>query len=462
MGKKHGIPSFVPKWAIELDCAQCHTTRPACRSRETPGTLIHKFSATYVEFTHKVITRMTRLAGLHFKRTDFACALAFLAYSSSAIMTPMCLLKLMEELDFSLSEGGVIEVVRVVLLLVILVAGGIAAARWGKPVVMLWGSLFLAAGMFSYAIAPAYGVVLAAMALVGIGGGVIEGLVNPMVQDAHPDDSGRYLNIVNAFWSVGILTSVLITGILLTRGVSWRTLIACSGLLGVLSGVIFFRLMRTHRRNATGRSTASVSEVRESWGHIRTVLVEKRFWVFAAAMFFGAGAEGAFTFWSASYIQIYYETLPNAAGYGTAIFAGGMIAGRMLSGKYVHQNGLRRLILFSAIIGIVISGLVYVVGGVGGFYVVLFCAGLSVACFWPSIQSYTADCLDVDTTMLFILLSCGGVPGFGFASWLMGIIGDSSGIRASFTVIPIFLFILACIIWIDHVIHRKSGKPIAT
>ena len=400
---------------------------------------------------------MIRVAGLHFKRTDSACALAFLAYSSSAIMTPMCLLKLMEELDFTLSEGGVIEVVRVVLLLVILVAGGIATARWGKPLVMLWGSLFMAAGMFTYAIAPAYGVVLTAMALVGIGGGVIEGLVNPMVQDAHPDDSGRYLNIVNAFWSVGILASVLITGILLTRDVSWRILIACSGFLGVLSGTVFFRLVQRHRRESVNESAASEEEVRESWPHIRAVLTEKRFWVFAAAMFFGAGAEGAFTFWSASYIQLYYGALPKAAGYGTAIFAGGMIAGRMLSGKYVHQKGLRRLILVSAIVGIAVSALVYAVGSVGGFYIVLFCAGLSVACFWPSIQSYAADCLHVDTTMLFILLSCGGVPGFGLASWLMGLIGDSAGIRVSFSVIPVFLFVLVCIIWIDHAIHGKNA-----
>ena len=91
---------------------------------------------------------------------------------------------------------------------------------------------------------------------------------------------------------------------------------------------------------------------------------------------------------------------------------------------------------------------------------VLFSAGLSVACFWPSLQSYAADCLSVDTTMLFILLSCGGIPGFGIASWIMGIIGDSAGIRAAFAVIPVFLFILASIVWIDFLIHRTPPKPV--
>ena len=408
------------------------------------------------ESSNAILPRMIRVAGLRFKRTDIACSIGFLAYSSSAVMTPMCMLKLMEELDFSLSDGGAIEIVRVALLLVVLVAGGIAAARWGKPAVMMWGSFSLAVGMICYAVAPAYAIVLAAMAFVGIGGGVIEGLVNPMVQDAHPEESGQYLNVVNAFWSVGILSTVLITGILLTRGVSWRLLMASSGVLGVVAGIVFWRLRETRRPGLSSDAEPSRAEVGESLGQIRSVLIKKRFWVFASAMFFGAGAEGAFTFWSASYIQLYYRALPNAAGFGTAIFAGGMIAGRMLSGRYVRQKGLRTLILISALIGIGVSGLVYVVGTVGGFYVVLFGAGLSVACFWPSLQSYAADCLSVDTTMLFILLSCGGIPGFGIASWLMGIIGDSAGIRAGFAVIPVFLCFLASIIWIDFLVHRTS------
>ena len=53
--------------------------------------------------------------------------------------------------------------------------------------------------------------------------------------------------------------------------------------------------------------------------------------------------------------------------------------------------------------------------------VVFALAGLGIACLWPSLQSYAADCIHHDHTMLFILLSCGGIPGFALASWAMGI-----------------------------------------
>jgi fucose permease len=385
-------------------------------------------------------------------RTDYAGALGFLAYSSSAIMTPICLLALMAELKFSLAGGGGIEAVRTLMILVVLVASGFAAARWGMAAVLGAGSILLAVGMLAYAVAPAYGVVLVAMVAVGLGSGVIEGLVNPLVQQEHPGDSGKYLNIVNAFWSIGVMGSVLVSGELLTRGVSWRPLVAASGAIAVASGALFLAFGRPARA-AAAQPVASA----EAWLRMKAVLVNRRFWVFAAALFFGGGAEATFTFWSASYVQLYYGALPRAGGFGTACFAGGMIAGRMLSGHFVHQGGLRALIAASAAGGIAVSLLVFAVGSLGGFYILLFAAGLTVACFWPSIQAYAADCLDVDATMLFILLSCAGIPGFGFASWLMGIIGDAAGIRASFTVIPFFFAILLAILVIDA--SRHAGRP---
>ena len=158
---------------------------------------------------------------LKLKRMDYAGAVGFLAYSWSAVVTPICLLAMAKDLNFTLAGGGAIDAVRTLLVLIVLLASGFAAARWGKVVVLGVGSLVLAAGMFLYALAPVHVAILGAMVLVGTGGGLLEGLINPLVQDSHPKDSGRYLNFVNGFWSVGVLSSVLIVGELLTRGVSW-------------------------------------------------------------------------------------------------------------------------------------------------------------------------------------------------------------------------------------------------
>ena len=384
------------------------------------------------------------MASLRFRKLDYTAALGMFVYASSVVATPIILLRLAEDLSFGLAEGGGIEAVRTGFLLAILLASGAAAARFGKTRSLAAGALILAAGMFAYAAAPVYVVVLVAMVLVGLGGGVLEALINPLVQDEHPEDSGRYLNIVNAFFSVGVLTSVLVVGDLLTRGVSWRLLMAGIGAVAFASGVLFLIFGRGSIHHA-GTDRAAEGLPRGTWHHAKAILREPLFWLFSVAMFCGGGAEGAFTFWSASYIQINFQTLARAGAIGTAAFAAGMVIGRLASGRFVGQDGLRKLIIVSALIGVVASLGAWAIDSAAGFFIIVFAAGLSIACFWPSIQSHAASRIPLDSTMLFILLSCAGIPGFGLTSWIMGLVAESYGLRASLLVIPAELLVLALV-----------------
>lgn len=300
-------------------------------------------------------------------------------------------------------------------------------------------SLCLAAGLLLYALAGAYATLVLGMGLVGFGSGMLEGLTNPLVQDQHPDDSGRYLNMINGFWSVGVLATVLLVGELLTREVPWRLVAAGLSGLSALSGLLFFAFARhehTHARQTLAESSA----------HFKNVLKDRGFWIFAGAMIFAGATEMGFTFWSATLIQVWLGSTPRAGGVGTACFAAGMVAGRFACGHFVAQKHLARLILLSAGAGFCVSLLIFVVHSLAALCVVLFLAGLSVACFWPSIQSLAAERLSCDHTMLFILLSCAGIPACGLVSWVMGIIADHSSVRVSFAILPLMFLLLAGLI----------------
>jgi len=65
-------------------------------------------------------------------RLDTASAVAFLSYSSSASITPICLVILARELDFSLTQAGALEVLRNVVLLVLLLVSAFLAGHFGK------------------------------------------------------------------------------------------------------------------------------------------------------------------------------------------------------------------------------------------------------------------------------------------------------------------------------------------
>lgn len=387
---------------------------------------------------------------LKLKGLDYATALSFAVYAASATVTPICLVKLAQELDFSLVGGGAIEAVRTALLFVALLGSGWAAAHFGKAICLGISSLLLAVGLAVYAIAPVYGLVLLAVAVAGIGAGVIEALLNPLIQDLHPGDSGRYLNFLNAFFPVGVLLVVLGGGEWLTREGSWRVIMLVLSLLCVLSGALFLMFSRIATLPASHGAESVLS-------HKRAVLGHPRFWLFAFMMFLGGGAEGGLTFWSASYIQLHFDATPRMGGIGTAAFALGMILGRIVSGWHIPQHRLPYLIAGSALLGFPVCLSLPLLPGLRPLMIALFIAGLTIACFWPSLQSYAADRMPLETTALFILLSCGGMAGFGSTSWLMGVIGEYFGLNASLYIVPLYLFALAACIYIERKTKVKHG-----
>ena len=379
-----------------------------------------------------------RLSGM-----DQAAIAAFLAYAASAVTTPLCLVLLVGEMRLTLAQGGAIEVARGGMILAVLLGSAFVAAHWGKARSLGYGLLALGGGAFLYAAARDYAVVLAAVALMGAGSGLVEALINPLVQEQHPDDAGRYLNLVNAFWSVGVMASVLAGGEWLTRTDAWRALIAATG--GLAFGVGGWFLILDRRKGHVPHHAP-----REVWGHKWDILRHPRFPLFMALMALAGAVEGGLTFWTASFIQLHHQGVARAAGLGTACFAGGMIAGRLAGGWWVAQRHLHRLIILSALAGIGVSLLLPVVETLPALYAVLFAAGLAVACFWPSLQAYAVDRMGCEPTALFILLSCGGIPGFAGAAWLMGWMGDRAGLPAAMVVLPAGFALLAGIALLER------------
>ncbi len=386
---------------------------------------------------------------LKFYPLDYASMVGFLAYSSSVTAIPICLVTITREFGMSLSQAGGLEAARGILVLVTLLCSGFVAARFGKARSIGVGCVMLGLGMLVYSFAPAYGVLFLAVAFLGAGGGVVEALINPLVQELHPEDSGRYLNLTNAFWSIGVLATMLGTGEALTRFVSWRAVMMVLGAVSFASGALFLFL----RGNTLHRRATSMSVV---FADKAQILKTPRFWVFTLLMFLGGAAEGAFTYWPASLMQLEFEAAPRVAGIGVALFAAGMIIARLLFGWLIPQKRLWHLLVYSAGVGFFVSALFPLWHSIVFVYVNLFLAGLAMACFWPSLQSYAVDRLKCDATSAFILLSCGGIVGFASVTLTMGVLGDWVGLRSSFWIVPVYLAAMVLVLIAERRIELRK------
>ena len=399
---------------------------------------------------------------MRFCRYDYAAFITFLAYAAGSLVVPVALVELARDLGFSLerggmSAGGALQLGRTAAIMLTMVLCGFAAGRWGKRRTLGWAVILMAVGIGTCAFAPAYGILFLALTTAGLGEGVVEGLATPFVQDIHPEEPGRYINFSHAFWPIGVVATVVISGVLLSHGVSWRLIIGAVSVVGLIPAAMLLLPAGKGHEYPEHPEPLHWTTV---WNHAAAIVRIPRFWLFFAAMFVAGGGEFCLTFWCASYIQLHFAAAAWAGGVGTAFFALGMVLGRTGWGYLIKQHQLNALILFSALGGTIVTLLLPLLTNMWMFFGLLFLAGLATAPYWPSVQSYSTDRLPgSDTTMLFILLSCAGVPGCGFFTWLMGYMGNHGGLTNAFYLVPACYIVLTVLMVCDrYCIEKKNVK----
>ena len=355
-----------------------------------------------------------------------------------------------------MTAGGALHLGRTLPMVATMLLCGFAAGRWGKRRTMGASVALMGLGVLLCAWAPVYGVLFLALMIAGMGEGVIEGLATPFVQALHPKEPGRYINFTHSFWSIGVMVTVLLTGGLISLGVSWRILVTAAAMLAFVAAAMM--LLPKHKGQPYPEQSEPI-HARVVWGQAKEIIRMKRFWLFYAAMFVAGGGEFCLTFWCASFIQLSFLDAAWAGGVGTACFAGGMFLGRTGWGYLIKQHQLKHLIVWSALAGASITLLIPFMTDLWMLFGLLLLSGIATAPFWPSVQSYCADRLPkVDTTMLFILLSCAGIPGCGVCTWLMGYIGNQTGdLRTAFYLVPACFLILAALVgydWLKSSVNR--------
>ena len=402
---------------------------------------------------------MKSLGSMRFGRYDYSIFLTFIAYAAGSVVVPVALVTLARDLNFRLdtggmSAGGALHLGRTMAMVVTMLLCGAIAGRWGKRRTLGVAVLIMGFSMALCAIAPVYALLLAALLLAGLGEGLIEGMVTPFVQDLHADEPGRYINFSHGFWCIGVVITVLVSGALLAAGVPWRLVI---GLVALTSLAPAWLLLSRPRDGQYYPEHPTIINPKQIWQQARAIIRTRRFWVFYAAMFVAGGGEFCLTYWCASYIQLNFKATTWMGGLGTAVFSGGMFIGRTGFGVLIRQRHLRPLIISSAVAGTIITLFLPMQTHLLPFMLLLFIAGVATAPYWPSVQSLSVDVLpDLDTTMLYILLACAGIPGCGTVTWLMGWLGNrNGGLNRAFYLVPCCFITLAFLVAAERLFYRS-------
>lgn len=384
-----------------------------------------------------------------FLDTLISAALAIFAVSS--VIVPLCLPEIRDEYRLGIQEGGLFETVRTGAVILILFLVSFTAHRVNRKGMLTAGLFLIAAGLFLISLASGYKVVILGIFGIGLGGGLVEALSNPVVADNHHGDSGRYLNITNAFYSLAVVAASLLFGELLTRGLPWRRIFQSAALLSALVGVLLPTAPFPAGDRVQGGAFRSV---------LITLCKQPEFRILAVLILLGGGAEAAFIFWGRSYVDLYLSRIPRIGTLSVLIFAGAMAGGRLAAGSLIPYLGGRFVMLLSALLGAA-AGLLLstpLVSTPAGFMAVMAAAGLATACFWPTVLAEAVGLFPREATRVCVLLAGAGILGYGSVPFVIGVAAERYGLKAGFVVIPVLFTVLAGLLWRLALIRRGRSS----
>lgn len=317
----------------------------------------------------------------------------------------------------------------------ILVTGPLAD-RFGAKVFALLGNLLLAIGLVVTWWSPTYEILLGANVLLGLGAGILDMVLSPVVSALNPETRTGSMNWLHSFYCIGATITVLAGTAALQCGVSWRVaclfLIVLPAALIIALGSVKFPALTAEE----GERTPLKELMRDIW-----------FIGALAAIFLGGATELGMAQWLPFYAE-HSLKYPQWVG-GAALFAFSVCMAIGRAGIGALSARVNPVTIMA--IGCGVSVILFLAGSFLPVYPValLACvlAGLTGSCLWPTMLAITADKYPNGGATMFGALAAFGNAGGVFMPWVVGKIADFSDLHwglavsalAPFFMLPIVL-----------------------
>ena len=368
-------------------------------------------------------------------------------YSASAFILPVSLENIREELSLSLTQGGLFGSASAIVQFFVMISSCFISAHFGKIKTLRFGLLVLSLSLIVFSFINNYMLALVVYVFVGIGHGMLEALLTPFVQDLYPNDKGEKQNLLHSFWPLGSITSFLLTGFLLSKGVSWRYIFFG---FAILTALVMF-LYPSSKKISLPLSSTNLS-------HIKEIISNPIFWLFGLGIFCVGGAEYSFSFWLPTFIRTNFDKSALFGGIAASLFSLGLAIGRISVSHMAKHVGLFKIIIISVTLSLISSILFSVFNNIAYIYIMIFFTGLFMACQWPSLQTFAVTVLKNDATLIMVFLSCFGIPGTSTGTLVMGRLGDKYGLKKAFYAAPIYLILFLIVLIIVGLINKNKIK----
>ncbi len=312
---------------------------------------------------------------------------------------------------------------------------------------IVWAAFFFhTVGIITTIIARDFWTLFTGTLAIGIGNGMVEASLNPMIASMFPDDKIKMLNKFHVWFPGGIVIGA-ITGYFLmdVLNLSWQIYVAVLFIPLALYGVLFYG----QKVPKTERVEMGVSN-KDMWKAVVTPL----FLIMAFLMLFTAATELG--------TNQRIESLLKGSGVPAllilAFINGIMAVGRSFAGPIVHKLSSRGLLLFSALFAFLgLVWLSYAQGYTTFIAAAVFAVGICY--FWPTMIGFVSENIPESGALGLSIMGGMGFLSVSIVLPVMGRFLDLSGSGAEtlryMAVLPAFLILAFGSLFLFH--RRKTN-----
>ncbi len=378
-----------------------------------------------------------------------ACCSGYFVLGVVASLIGVSLEKIAEQVSAEVSEvGGMFFFFIGIASFCVLFATGPLMDRYGKKPVLVAGSLLAGVAMLFTGAVTSFNWACAVMCMLGCGMGCFSAGLNTLINDLYPRDSGKALNLGNAFFGVGAVFLPLVAGWLFIY-LELIHLLVLAALLSFLPGVLF----------ALSAFPPPVEGDRFRMHEAIKALHDPLILLLGLVLFFYVGLEVNFGVWSRSAIVDQWQVQAPFDQFTLAAFWASLVIGRVLAGTIFRSIPNENLVLYCSAgtcAGIVVfilapSALTASAG--------LWFIGLCFGPVFPSSLATIGKCFKQYSGTIFAMMMAAGVLG---AVVLTPVVGKLAAVSSLMTGLWITLAAALLMLMFQIMVRQKVKRRLKT
>ena len=303
--------------------------------------------------------------------------------------------------------------------------------RYGFKGLLTICTFIVLLGLEALAFAPTFDALRAAVFLIGLGGGVINGGTNALVSDISERGRSAGLSLLGVFFGVGAFGVPLLLG-LLVGTFSYTVLTAAIG-APVLLALLYFATVRFPSPKQPQGFPISQGAA---------LVRDPALLLLGAMLFLQSGIEITTGGWTSTFFIEELSVGAQTAAYALSLFWIGMTLARLALGAVLRSMD-PAIVLRTCILTALVGSIMLVAAAVPWVaYLGIFLTGAGLAAGFPISLGYAGDLYPRVSGTAFSILFVIALTGGSLLPFVTGTLGDHFGLRGSFLLTPISLILM--------------------